>query len=61
MDWVTTGINFAASIVVAVITARLTVHLAIKRFYAEKWWERRYSAYAAIIEVSVRSWPRSHV
>jgi len=40
----------ASSILVAVISAHLAVKLALKRFYSEKWWERRAQAYALIIE-----------
>jgi hypothetical protein len=43
-------LSFFGSIVVAVVTASLTVRLALRRFYAEKWWERKSAAYAAIIE-----------
>jgi hypothetical protein len=32
------------------LTAVLTVRLALRRFYAEKWWERKMAAYAAVIE-----------
>ena len=37
-------------VVVAVISARLTVRYALKRFYSEKWWERKVAAYSSIIE-----------
>ena len=35
--------------VVAVITAWITVKLALRRFYSEKWWERKAQAYSEII------------
>lgn len=41
---------FAGSIFVAIVTSHVTVRLALRRFYAEKWWERKSAAYAAIIE-----------
>lgn len=50
MDAPTLLSNLATGVVVAIVTARLTVHLALKRFYAEKWWERKSAAYLAIIE-----------
>jgi hypothetical protein len=43
-------LSFSGSVIVAVITSILTVRLALKRFYAEKWWERRCLAYTAIID-----------
>lgn len=35
---------------VAVVTAHLTVRLALKRFRAEKWFERRLDAYTKVID-----------
>jgi hypothetical protein len=43
-------LSFCGSVVVAIITAALTVRFALRRFYAEKWWERKSTAYASIIE-----------
>ncbi len=37
-------------LVVAITTAWVTVHLALRRFRSEKWWERKAEAYSAIIE-----------
>lgn len=50
MEWAGPLLSFGSSVIVAVITATLTVRLALKRFYAEKWWERKSTAYASIIE-----------
>ena len=50
MDWVPPLINLGSGIVVAVVTSLLTVRLALKRFYSEKWWERTSAAYGGIIE-----------
>ena len=36
--------------ITAVITAPLTVWLSLRRFYSEKWWERKLTAYLAVIE-----------
>ncbi len=34
---------------VSIITAWITVKLALRRFYTEKWWERKAQAYSDII------------
>jgi len=36
-------------LVVAIVTSILTVRLSIRRFYEEKWWERKERAYSDII------------
>jgi hypothetical protein len=50
MNWTTALISLASGLALAVFTSRLTVRLALRRFYSEKWWERKSAAYAAIIE-----------
>jgi virulence-associated protein VapD len=50
LDWTTPLLTLATSIAVAVISSILTVRLALRRFYSEKWWERKSAAYTAIIE-----------
>lgn len=50
MNWTTTLISLASALAVAMVTSHLTVRLALRRFYSEKWWERKSAAYAAIIE-----------
>jgi len=35
---------------IAVLTAILTVRLSLRRFHAERWWERKAEAYSRIIE-----------
>lgn len=35
---------------VAVITAFLAVKLSLRRFYTERWWERKEEAYSRIVE-----------
>ena len=42
--------SLVSGVVIAVISARITVHFALKRFYSEKWWERKMEAYTSIIE-----------
>lgn len=50
MNWLTSVIGFSGSVIVAIITAILTVRLALNRFYTEKWWERRTAAYESLFE-----------
>ncbi len=42
--------NLLTGIVVAFLSASLTVKYALTRFYSEKWWERKAGAYTSIIE-----------
>lgn len=42
--------SFISSLIVAVVTALLTVRLSSRRFYSERWWERKADAYTDIIE-----------
>jgi hypothetical protein len=42
--------NLMVSIVVAIVSAVVTVFLAFRRFRRERWWDRKADAYAAIIE-----------
>lgn len=50
-------------IVVAVVSALVTVRFALKRFHSEKWWERKAEAYGAIIEAlhHVRNYADTHL
>lgn len=41
-------------ILIAVVTSFLTVRLAIRQFYAQKWWERKQEAYSEIMEALFR-------
>lgn len=50
INWQILVINLVVGVVIAVISARVTVHFALKRFYSEKWWERKVEAYTSIIE-----------
>lgn len=43
-------IQLGTSLLVAIVTALLTVWLALNRFYREKWWEARMRAYTEIIQ-----------
>jgi hypothetical protein len=42
--------QLAISLVVAVVSAVLTVKLAFRRFLAERWWERKADAYSSILQ-----------
>lgn len=44
------AINVAIGLVIAVTSSFVTVRLSLKRFYSEKWWERKAAAYSAILE-----------
>ena len=35
---------------IAVVTSVLTVRLSLRRFHAERWWERKAEAYSRIVE-----------
>jgi hypothetical protein len=36
--------------IIAIIASWVTVWLSLRRFYSEKWWEKKAEAYAAILE-----------
>ncbi|TAK03194.1 hypothetical protein EPO44_07515 [bacterium] len=38
-------------IVIAVLSAWITVRLAIRRFHQERWWEKKEAAYSSLLEV----------
>jgi ABC-type multidrug transport system fused ATPase/permease subunit len=42
--------SLVTSLVVSAFTAVLTVQLSLRRFQAERWWERKVDAYTRIIE-----------
>jgi len=43
------------SVVVAVLTAWLTVRLSLRRFRSERWWEKKVAAYERVIEAFHKS------
>jgi hypothetical protein len=50
-QWLTSSLtSIAPSLVVAVFTAIFTVRLSLRRFRAERWWERKADAYSRIVE-----------
>ncbi len=50
MNWLQLLENLGSALIVAVVSTILTVRLALRRFYSEKWWERKSAAYTAILE-----------
>lgn len=51
MEWFLNFItNLLPAFLVAAFTAIITVRLSIRRFYAERWWERKADAYSLIVE-----------
>ncbi len=43
-------ISLVPSMVIAIITAYVTVRLSLKQFYSQKWWEKKAEAYTNVIE-----------
>lgn len=37
-------------LIIAVVASIITVRLSLRRFYSEKWWERKADAYSSIVE-----------
>lgn len=50
MHFVNLLIDLLPSLAIAVITALVTVRLSLKRFYSERWWERKADTYSRIVE-----------
>src|SRR3974377_1640891 len=42
--------TFLPSLLVGICTAIITVRLSLRRFHAERWWERKADAYSRIVE-----------
>ena len=43
-------VGIVSGIVVAFATSWLTINHSLRRFYSEKWWERKAEAYSSIVE-----------
>ncbi|HDU4096507.1 TPA: hypothetical protein RFN17_001788 [Klebsiella aerogenes] len=43
-------ISLIVPIATGVVAASFTTYLALKRFYREKWWEKKHSAYSQVID-----------
>jgi len=48
------AINAAVALVTSVVTALIAVQLSLRRFYAERWWDRKVEAYTEIFEALYR-------
>jgi len=44
------ALTLIPSLIVAVVTAIVTVRLSLRKFYTERWWERKADAYSRIVE-----------
>ena len=44
------ALNILTGILIAAISSWITVQLSLRRFRAEKWWERKADAYSKVIE-----------
>jgi ABC-type nitrate/sulfonate/bicarbonate transport system substrate-binding protein len=50
-QWLTTVLSsLLPSLIVGICTAIFSVRLALRRFHAERWWERKAEAYSQIVE-----------
>ncbi len=50
-EWIAETINLIfPGLVIAVFTSILTVHLAIRRFHKEKWWEKKQEFYSKLLD-----------
>jgi hypothetical protein len=58
-----TAINVLTGIVIAAVSAWIAVQLSLRRFRAEKWWERKVDAYSRIIEAlhNSKTWTDEHL
>jgi hypothetical protein len=48
--WQGFALALIPALVVSVVSAVVTVRLAIRQFYSQRWWERRAETYTAIVE-----------
>jgi hypothetical protein len=50
-QWVITVLSsLVPALIVGILTAVISVRLALRRFHAERWWERKAEAYSQIVE-----------
>ena len=50
-QWLTTIVSsILPGLIVGICVAIVSVRLALRRFYAERWWERKADAYSCIVE-----------
>ncbi len=43
-------LQFVLAAFTAVIASFVTARFALRRFYSEKWWEKKYEGYSSILE-----------
>ena len=43
-------LSIIPGLIIAALTSYFTVHLSLKRFYSERWWERKAQSYSIILE-----------
>lgn len=48
--WLQFGLNILSGLVIAVVTSIVSVHLSLRRFYSQRWWERKAEAYSEIMD-----------
>ena len=49
-DWIVDVAKIVLSGLVAIVTSIVTVRLSLRRFYAEKWWEKKHQVYGQLFE-----------
>jgi hypothetical protein len=49
-NYIQGSLMFLGNLICGAVIAFITVRLALRRFYSEKWWERKSEAYTAIFE-----------
>ncbi|MEY0976920.1 hypothetical protein AB7196_13295 [Providencia rettgeri] len=50
LDWVSLLVNSCVGLITGGVAAAITARIAIKKFYKEKWWERKLQAYNSLID-----------
>lgn len=48
--YLTIAINLIPSLIIAIVTALLTVKLSLRKFYKERWWEKKVDTYSRIVD-----------
>lgn len=44
------ALSLVPSVITGVVVALVTTRLSLRRFYSERWWERKVAAYSTILE-----------
>lgn len=52
-NWTTPLLNLLPALFIAAFTSWLTVRLSLRRFHAERWWERKADSYSRIVEALI--------